>query len=130
MYNATNGAGRSCVTRDDTARTAAGALLSAEGEIIYDVSGPAPVTQVELARLISEISSKPLAAIGLTPAQLTDGLNAAGLPPFMVTLLVAFDTDAAAGFHAIVTDTVEHFTGRKPETLASFLAANKAALTA
>jgi NAD(P)H dehydrogenase (quinone) len=48
----------------------------------------------------------------------------------MVTLLVAFDTDAAAGFHAIVTDVVERFTGRKPQTLAAFLAENAAAIKA
>jgi NAD(P)H dehydrogenase (quinone) len=130
MFNATNGSGRNYVTRADTARTAAGALLSAEGQAIYDVTGPAPVTQVELAKLISDIAGKPLAAIGLTPAQLTEGLGAAGLPAFMVTLLVAFDTDAAAGFHAIVTDVVERFTGRKPQTLAAFLAENAAAIKA
>jgi NAD(P)H dehydrogenase (quinone) len=130
MFNATNGSGRNYVTRADTARTAAGALLSAEGQAMYDVTGPAPVTQVELAKLISDIAGKPLAAIGLTPAQLTEGLGAAGLPAFMVTLLVAFDTDAAAGFHAIVTDVVERFTGRKPQTLAAFLAENAAAIKA
>jgi len=130
MFNATNGGGRSYVTRADTARTAAGALLSAEGQAVYDVTGPAPVTQVELAGLISDLSGKPLAAIGLTAAQLSEGLTAAGLPLFMVTMLTAFDTDAAAGFHAIVTDVVERFSGREPETLAAFLAANKAAFAA
>ena len=79
MFNATNGGGRSYVTRADTARTAAGALLSAEGQAVYDVTGPAPVTQVELAGLISDLSGKPLAAIGLTAAQLSEGLTAAGL---------------------------------------------------
>lgn len=127
-FNATNGGGRSYVTRADTARTAAGALLSAEGKQVLDVTGPAAVTQDELAKLLSALSGKPLAAIGLTPAQLNDGLLAAGVPPFMATLLVAFDVDAAAGHHAIVNDTVERLSGRKPETLDSFLTANKAAL--
>ena len=130
MFNATNGSGRSYVTRADTARTAAGALLSAEGKQIVDVTGPAVVTQDELAKLLSKLSGKPLVAIGLTPAQLSEGLIAAGLPPFMVTLLVAFDVDSAAGHHAIVNDTVERFSGRKPETLESFLTTNKAALGA
>jgi len=128
MFNATNGRGRSYVTRADTARTAAGALLSAEGQGVFDVTGPGTVTQVELAKLVSDIAGKPLAAIGLTPAQLTEGLVAAGLPPFMVTLLVAFDTDAAAGFHDIVTDVVERFSGRKPQALAAYLAENAGAL--
>ena len=130
IFNATNGGGRSYVTRADTARTAAGALLSADGKHVLDVTGPATVTQVELAKLLSDISGKPLGAVGISPAQLTDGLTAAGLPPFMVTLLVAFNVDAAAGHHAIVNDTVERLSGRKPETLESFLTANKAALGA
>lgn len=130
MFNATNGGGRSYVTRADTARTAAGALLSADGREILDVTGPAAITQVELASLLSSITGKPLAAIGLSAAQLAEGLVAAGLPPFMVTMLVAFDNDAAAGHHAILTNTVERLSGRKPESLAEFLNANKAALGA
>lgn len=130
LFHATNGGGRNYVTRTDAARAAAGAVLSAQGKEIVDVTGPAPVTQDEVAKLLSAEAGKPLTAIGLTADQLTEGLLGAGLPPFMATLLVAFDNDAAAGHHAIVTDTVERFSGRKPETLASFLAANKAALGA
>ena len=130
MFEATNGGGRSYVSRADTARTAAGALLGASGKEILDVTGPAPITQAELARLLTEVTGKPLANISLTADQLRQGMLAAGLPPFMVTMLVAFDTDAAAGFHAIVTDVVERLSGRKPQALADFLVANKSALGA
>jgi len=128
LFDATNGGGRNYVSRLDTARTAAGALLSAEGKEIVDVTGPAPVTQEEVAALYAKLSGKPVTRIGLSAEQLAGGLAAAGLPPFMATLLVAFDLDAAAGHHAIVTDVVERFSGRKPETLESFMTANKAAI--
>jgi len=128
LFDATNGGGRNYVSRLDTARTAAGALLSAQGKEIVDVTGPAPVTQEEVAALYAKLSGKPVTRIGLTGEQLAGGLAAAGLPPFMATLLVAFDLDAAAGHHAIVTDVVERFSGRKPETLESFMTANKAAI--
>lgn len=127
-FDATNGKGRAYVTRADTARTAAGALLSATGKAIYDVAGPDLVTQDQLAELFSQAGGKPVTRIGITAEQLLDGLQKAGLPPFLAQLLVAFDADAAAGFHAITTDTVERFSGRKPETLTAFLAANAAAL--
>lgn len=130
LFDATDGKGRSYVTREDAARTAAGALLSAKGKEIVDVTGPAPITQAEVAALYTALTGKPVARIGITGEQLLEGLKSAGLPLDMAKLLVAFDLDAAAGFHAVVTDVVERFSGRKPTTLADFLSANKAALGA
>ena len=130
LFDATNGGGRNYVTRADTARTAACALLGATGKEILDMTGPAPVTQEELAALYTRLTGKPVARVGLSGEQLLGGLEAAGVPPFMAMLLVAFDLDAAAGHHAITTDTVERYSGRKPQALADFLAANRAALLA
>ncbi len=124
MFDATAGRGRNYVTRADAARTAAGALLTASGKEILDVTGPAPVRLEEVARLISDLAGKPIQRIGLSGEQLLDGMKAAGLPPFMAQLLVAFDRDAAAGYHDIATDTVERFSGRKPQAVADFLNAN------
>lgn len=130
LFDATDGRGRNYVTRSDTARTAAGALLSATGKAIHDVTGPAPVTQEEVAALYTQLTGKTVTRVGLSGEQLLAGLEAAGVPSFMASLLVAFDRDAAAGHHAVVTDAVERFSGRKPEALAEFVAANKAALGA
>ncbi|UXN69625.1 SDR family oxidoreductase [Devosia neptuniae] len=128
LYDATNGGGRSYVTRADAARTAAGALLTAQGQAIFDVTGPVAVTQAELAAEFAKASGKPVARVGLSGEQLRGGLIAAGLPEGMADVMVAFDVDAADGYHAVVTDTVEQFSGRKPETLTAFLEANRAAL--
>ena len=122
--------GTSYVTREDTARTAAGALLSAEGKTVEDVTGPAPITNVERAKLFGELTGKSIAVIAITPAELTAGLVAAGLPEGFAAALVAFQRDAVTGFHGVVTDVVECYSGRKPTTFADFLAANKAALGA
>lgn len=130
LFDATGGNGRNYVTRADAARTAAGALLSATGKEIVDVTGPSPVTQGELAALYSSLTGKPVTRIGLSAEQLLEALQSAGVPPFMATLLVAFDQDAAAGHHAIVTDTVERYSGRAPQALRDFLLANRAALAA
>lgn len=128
LFDATDGGLRNYVWRDDAARAAAGALLTAEGNSIWDVTGPAPVSQVQVARLLSEASGKPVQRIGLTGAQLKEGLVGHGLPEPVADLTVGFDRDAAQGFHAIATDVVEHFSGRKPKSVAEFIAANKAAL--
>jgi NAD(P)H dehydrogenase (quinone) len=120
--------GTSYVTRADTARTAAGALLTAEGKSIEDVTGPAPITNEERAKLASETTGKPVTVIALPPADLKAGMVAAGIPEGFAEALVAFQRDAVTGYHGVVTDTVERYSGRKPEGLADFLKANRAAL--
>ena len=50
FYTATGNAGRNYVTREDCAAVAAAALASDfDGKRILDVTGPAPVTQDEIA---------------------------------------------------------------------------------
>lgn len=130
LFTAAQKGGRSYVTREDCARTAAAALASDwEGRRILDVTGPAPVTQDELAVLASELTGKPVAHVTVPPAGLREGLLGAGLPPMLADGLVAFDIAAAQGHHAIVTSTVQDLTGRAPTTLREFLTANRAALS-
>jgi NAD(P)H dehydrogenase (quinone) len=122
--------GTAYVTRADAARTAAGALLTAEGKSIDDVTGPAAITNVERAALYSKTTGKPVTSIALPPADLKAGMVAAGLPEGFAGALVAFQVDAVLGFHGVVTDIVERYSGRKPQALESFLTENRAALGA
>lgn len=120
--------GTAYVTRADAARAAAGALLTAEGQRIEDVSGPAPVTNAERAALYAELSGKPVSVMALEPAQLTAALVAAGLPEGYARALVAFQRDAVTGYHGVVSDAVERYSGRQPQAFRDFLAAHKQAL--
>lgn len=130
LYGLIGDRGTSYVTRADTARTAAGALLSAQGKAIEDVTGPAPVTNIERARIASDLTGRPVAVVTLSPADLKAGMIAAGLPEGFAEALTAFERDAVSGHHGVVTDVVERYSGRRPEALADFLASNKAALGA
>jgi NAD(P)H dehydrogenase (quinone) len=127
-FDATGDRGRGYVTRADTARTAAGALLQAQGRTIHDVTGPGTVTQTELAQLLSSTAGKPVVRVGLTPEQLKGGMVGAGVPAELADILVSFDVDAASGFHDIVSDAVERFSGRQPQSVASYLDEHAAAL--
>ncbi|WP_108462632.1 NAD(P)H-binding protein [Devosia naphthalenivorans] len=122
--------GTAYVTRADTARAAAGALLLAEGKTIEDVTGPAPVTNEDRAALYSELGGKPVRSIAVTPAELRAGMVSAGVPEGFADVLVAFQTDAVLGHHGVVTDVVERYSGRKPQAFAEFLRANSTALAA
>jgi NAD(P)H dehydrogenase (quinone) len=80
--------------------------------------------------LLAELGGKPVTSVALAPAELEAGMVAAGLLKDFAQVLVAFQTDAVLGYHSVVTDVVERYAGRKPQSLAEFLAANQSALTA
>ncbi len=121
LFAATGGWGRGYVSREDCARAVAGALVGAQGSEVLDVTGPAAVTQDELAATLSEITGQPIVHVDVPPQGLSEGLEHAGLPPAMVKVIVDFDVAAAQGYHAVVTPTVERLAGTPPQALREFL---------
>lgn len=121
---------RAYVTHDDCAAAAAGALLTAEGRRIYDVSGPEALSGDDLASLFANLSGRPVAAQNVPADALIAGLKQGGVPDAMAALLARFDTDAGKGYLGIVTDAVAELAGRPPESVASFLARSQTALAA
>jgi NAD(P)H dehydrogenase (quinone) len=128
LVSAVGDGGRSYVAREDCARVAAAALAGASGRQILDVTGPAAVTQAELAAVGSDISGRPIKPVTVDPEALRKGLLGVGLPPPVVEGLVDFDVAAARGYHAIVTPTVKALTGRDPTPIRAFLATQATAL--
>jgi NAD(P)H dehydrogenase (quinone) len=128
---ATGGGARSYVTRDDAARSAAGALLSDFADRrILDVTGPAALTGDQIAAIAAEMTGKPVTHAPVPAGELRIGLARAGLPAGLAEALVQFDVDAAQGFHAVVTPTVAELSGRAPQDLAGFLRAHASVFAA
>ena len=121
LFSATAGRGRAYVAREDCARAIAGALAGAGGSEVLDVTGAAAVTQDELATLLGDATGKTVTHVEVPPQGLAEGLAHAGLPPYMVKVIVDFDVDAAQGYHALVTSTIERLTGARPVSLQEFL---------
>ena len=116
------------VSREDCARAAAAALASTSTEkAIYNITGAAAQSTVEIASLASKILGKPIAVVQVPADHLAKGLAAAGVPDFLVPLLVAFDVNTALGRVAEVSDDFNALTGKTPLTLREFLEVNKAA---
>src|SRR5712664_720107 len=69
------------VARSDVAAAAAGILVG-EGHAgaIYNATGPERLSGADRARLIAEITGRPLAFLTITEEQLRGGLTKAGLP--------------------------------------------------
>jgi NAD(P)H dehydrogenase (quinone) len=130
LVSATNLQGRSYVTREDCARTAAATLLNSTGKLIYDVTGPASVTHEELASILSRVSGKSIQAVNVTADEVEKGLVAAGIPQFAARSVRELDEEASHGYQAIVTPTVANLTGRIPMSVEDFLQATVPALVA
>ncbi len=117
--------------RDDLAAAIAAGLASDEpGNRIHTLTGPELFTTAEVASLASQILGKPIAVVQLTDEQLAAGLRQHGLPDPVVDVVVSIDANTRGGFLDFVTDDVEKLSGRKSQTLTSFLEANKAAFLA
>jgi NAD(P)H dehydrogenase (quinone) len=104
------------VTREDCARAAA-AVLSTDGHEgrAYDITGPTVVFPQDIARATSEVTGVPIEI--QEPEPRGDGEPALSPPP------------GSASF-AVVSTAVEDLTGRPPESVVDFLAANRDALLA
>lgn len=118
------------VARDDVARAAAAALLSGVAEGRLDVTGPEALSTTEIAAIANEVFGSAITVTHLSDEQLSGSLLGAGLPAPLVELLVAMDANTRAGGVDIATDTVERLTGKPARSLRTFLAENRAALTA
>lgn len=131
QWYTSSGSGKvSNVTRADTARAAAGALLRPAANQTYTVTGPEALSSAEIAAIAAEVTGRPLQVIDVSDEQLAAGAKAAGVPDFVVDqFIVAFDRNTREGKVALVTNAVEELWGEKPTTVREFLAANKAALT-
>src|SRR3984885_2527961 len=114
LMSATGSQGRSYVSREDCARTAAAGLLKSTGKAIYDVTGPASVTHEELASILSRVSGKSIQSVNVTPDEVEKGLMAAGIPQFAARSVSELDEETSRGYQAIVTPAVTNLTGKVP----------------
>ena len=130
LVSATQSRGRSYVTREDCARTAAAALLNSTGKAIYDVTGPVSVTHEQVASVLSRLSGKSIQHVNVTSEEVEKGLVAAGIPQFAARSVRELDEETSRGYHAIVTTTVTNLTGRVPLSVEDFLEATVPALMA
>jgi NAD(P)H dehydrogenase (quinone) len=131
LANAFGAGAVSYVTREDCARAAAAALASRfEGRARLDITGPAALTQSELAAIVSTITGRPLEYAPLDPDTATSGMVAAGMPQPVAELLVSFERSAAAGQLAVVSPAVRELTGHEATSVHDFLAGQRVALGA
>jgi NAD(P)H dehydrogenase (quinone) len=115
------------VTRDDIAAVAAAVLSEGgyEGQRL-DLTGPAPVTQAELATILSEVTGVPVRYQPLTDDEYVAAMvEHAGMPEPAARAYATFGEAARGGWLSDVTDVVARVAGREPTSVADFLAAHR-----
>ena len=118
------------ITREDTAKAAAGALIAdAPGSRVLTITGPEALTVRELAAIASEVTGKPIEVVDVSDEQYAAGLQQAGFSADLAGLFTTFEIGHRRGLLSMVTDAVEELWGDKPTTVREFLTANRAALT-
>ena len=130
-YSASGDGPTSYVAREDLARVDAEVLASNfTGNRIVTLTGPELHSVPQLAALASELFGKPIEVVNVDDAAYAGGLAHAGLPATIIPMLGSFEINTRQGGMDIKTEAVEILTGEKPQSLRSFLEANKAALAA
>ncbi|WDZ75165.1 NmrA family NAD(P)-binding protein [Ensifer adhaerens] len=117
------------IARADAAKAAAAALASAVDESrTYTLTGGEQRSTDEIATLVAQATGKPLGVMHISDEALAGGLKGAGLPDFLIPIIVSFDANTREGHINMVTNDVTSLTGATPVKLGAFLEASKARL--
>ncbi len=129
LIAATGQGGAPYVTREDCAQAAAAALASSDtSNKTWNVTGPDLMTYVELAKLASELTGRPVSFVPVTPEERVAQLIAAGTPEFIAKLLVSSQMAIAQGRMGTPSTAVKELTGREPISVREFLSKHREAL--
>ncbi|OCP01740.1 MULTISPECIES: SDR family oxidoreductase [unclassified Ensifer] len=117
------------IARADAARAAAAALASPSGESrTYTLTGGELRSTDEIAALVAKATGKPLEVVHISDEALAGGLKSAGLPDFLIPIVVSFDANTREGHINMATNDLTTLTGAAPASLTVFLEASKARL--
>jgi NAD(P)H dehydrogenase (quinone) len=113
------------ITRDDSAAVAAAVLAQGgcEGQLL-EITGPAAVTDADVADALSQVSGRTVRCEQVTDAELASALSGRGLPEAYVRGWTGLGVYKRAGWFDVTTHAVERLTGRKPASIADYFAAH------
>jgi uncharacterized protein YbjT (DUF2867 family) len=114
--------------RDIGAAAAACALLAESVGKTYEITGPDGLSYAQVAEKFARALGSPVEFVNVTEQAATDGMIAAGVPPWAAQSLAAIHMGYSRGEHTQVSDDVERLTGRGAISFDRFLADNTEAL--
>ena len=130
FYGASHGGKVAYVSSRDIGEAAASILADPAEHAghTYTLTGPAPVSDADVAAELSAIAGREIAYVDLPSEQLMQGQLDAGTPRWMAEHLVTLEGIKAAGWAASPTTDLPQLLGRAPEAPAAFLRRHAARL--
>jgi NAD(P)H dehydrogenase (quinone) len=124
------GAGRVApISRADCA-AAAVAVLTGQGHEgkTYEITGPEALTQADIARLLTDVTGRPVRVIPTGDRRLAWGLGRLGTPKQLARTIVDLGIATREGYFDIVDAAFTTITGRAPRNLRDVLLAHRGEL--
>jgi NAD(P)H dehydrogenase (quinone) len=114
------------VSREDCAAAAA-AVLTTDGheDKAYDITGPEPLDQNDVAALLSELSGRPVEAVAVDDEAFIQGLTASGVPEPVTREVASYGRAIREGYLGEASGAVENLTGRPPRSLREVFEAHR-----
>lgn len=91
------------------------------------LTGPAALTWPEVASRLSQVLGRPIRYDAVSVEERRAQLEARGLDPWRVELLLGLDEINRSDLYATPTDTVRRLTGHSPRTIEEYIEQNRAA---
>ncbi|MEU0842526.1 NAD(P)H-binding protein [Streptomyces sp. NPDC005962] len=116
------------VDAEDIAAVAVRALLDDRPhDTDHVITGPEALGYADAARVVAEVSGRPVGHVPVTAGVLRESLAEAGIPPEFAAVLAGLDEDIRGGAEDRTTDTVRRITGHEPRSFRDFAKAHRAA---
>jgi NAD(P)H dehydrogenase (quinone) len=117
------------ISRSDCAAVAAAVLTSDghEGQT-YEITGPEALSQLDIARLLSQVSGRPVDVIESRDRKLLWGLTRLGTPKPVGRAIVQLGVATREGFFDIVDPAFQTIVGRPARTLREILVEHRGEL--
>jgi NAD(P)H dehydrogenase (quinone) len=114
------------ISRADCAAAAVAALTSEghEGQT-YEITGPEALTQTDIARILTDVSGRPVKVMPSGDRRLMWALGRLGTPKPVARAIVDLGIATREGYFDVVAPTFEHLTGRHARSLREVLVAHR-----
>ena len=119
------------ISRGDCAAGAV-AVLTGDGHDnqVYELTGPEALTQSDIARLLTDVTGRPVKVVATGDRRLMWGLGRLGTPKPVAGTVVDLGIATREGFYDLVDPAFEQLTGRPPHTLRAVLMTHRDELLA
>jgi NAD(P)H dehydrogenase (quinone) len=114
------------ISRSDCA-AAAVAVLTGDGHAgrTYEITGPEALTQTDIARVLTDVTGRPVKVVATGDRRLMWGLGRLGTPKPMARAIVDLGIATREGYFDIVDSAFEQLTGRPARGLREVLLAHR-----